>query len=116
MQQHSLSRERDRERNRERERESRDRSDRSDRERERERDRSLELRDSLLGQALEGGPTLIVPTQVDNSFFFTIFGFKKQTTKIYSKKIVRQKKLTDVSTKDGLKWNDRQTTIPFIIP
>lgn len=25
------------------------------------RDRSLELRESLLGQALEGGPTLIVP-------------------------------------------------------
>lgn len=74
MQQHSLSRERDRERNRDRERESRDRSDRSDRERERERDRSLELRDSLLGQALEGGPTLIVPTQVDN-FFFHYFWF-----------------------------------------
>lgn len=77
MQQHSLSRERDRERNRDRERESRDRSDRSDRERERERDRSLELRDSLLGQALEGGPTLIVPTQVDKSFY-SIFGFKNK--------------------------------------
>ncbi|XP_055713325.1 protein abrupt isoform X4 [Phlebotomus papatasi] len=44
----------------------RDRSDReSDRSRKSslERDRSLELRDSLLGQALEGGPTLIVPSQ-----------------------------------------------------
>lgn len=28
----------------------------------RDRDRSLELRESLLGQALEGGPTLSVPS------------------------------------------------------
>lgn len=31
---------------------------------EQSRDRSLELRESLLGQALEGGPTLIVPTSM----------------------------------------------------
>lgn len=56
------NRERDHERNRDRDRDhnqnSRDRSRES-------RDQSLELRESLLGQALEGGPTLIVPsTQV----------------------------------------------------
>lgn len=30
----------------------------------RERDRSLEMKESLLSQALEGGPTLTIPTQV----------------------------------------------------
>lgn len=30
----------------------------------RSRDRSLEMRESLLGQALEGGPTLIVPSSM----------------------------------------------------
>jgi hypothetical protein len=52
--QHPLTRERHRDRDR-------DNKEANDRER---RDRSLELRESLLGQALEGGPTLIVPTQV----------------------------------------------------
>lgn len=47
IQQHSLRRERDK---------SKDSS--------RNRDRSLELKESLLSQALEGGPTLIVPSQV----------------------------------------------------
>lgn len=31
----------------------------------RERDRSLEMKESLLSQALEGGPTLTIPTQVE---------------------------------------------------
>jgi hypothetical protein len=30
----------------------------------RERDRSVEMKESLLSQALEGGPTLTIPTQV----------------------------------------------------
>lgn len=47
----SLSRDRDR-----------DLLDRQEDSNTRSRDRSLELRESLLGQALEGGPTLIVPT------------------------------------------------------
>lgn len=46
IQQHALRRERDK---------SKD---------SRERDRSLEIKDSLLSQALEGGPTLTIPTQV----------------------------------------------------
>lgn len=47
IQQHALRRERDK---------SKD---------SRERDRSLEMKESLLSQALEGGPTLTIPTQVD---------------------------------------------------
>lgn len=35
----------------------------------RERDRSLEMKESLLSQALEGGPTLTIPTQVTFSSF-----------------------------------------------
>lgn len=46
IQQHALRRERDK---------SKD---------SRERDRSLEMKESLLSQALEGGPTLTIPTQV----------------------------------------------------
>lgn len=52
LQQHALTRER------------RSKSEQENREREKERDRSMEFKDSLLGQALEGGPTLIVPSQV----------------------------------------------------
>jgi hypothetical protein len=37
----------------------------------RERDRSLEMKESLLSQALEGGPTLTIPTQV-GSFMFHV--------------------------------------------
>lgn len=51
-----MSRSRERDRSRE---SNRDR----DHDRDRDRDRSLDLRESLLGQALEaGGPTLLVPT------------------------------------------------------
>lgn len=55
LQQHALTRER------------RSKSDQENRDREKERDRSMEFKDSLLGQALEGGPTLIVPSQVINN-------------------------------------------------
>ncbi|GAB0096343.1 Protein abrupt [Sergentomyia squamirostris] len=48
---------------RDKDRESRDREVDRSRKSSLDRDRSLELRDSLLGQALEGGPTLIVPSQ-----------------------------------------------------
>lgn len=53
---HSRDRERDR---------SRSIDSRSD------RDRSMELRDSLLGQALEGGPTLVVP-QVNKMIYYIV--------------------------------------------
>lgn len=56
LQQHALTRER---------RNKADAEKREkDRERDRERDRSIEYKESLLGQALEGGPNLIVPPQV----------------------------------------------------
>lgn len=55
QQQHALTRERVRDR-------------RDSKESSRDRDRSLELRESLLGQALEGGPTLIVPSQVNRKY------------------------------------------------
>ncbi|XP_063700640.1 protein abrupt [Culicoides brevitarsis] len=51
LQQHALTRER------------RSKSDQESRDRKEDRDRSMEFKDSLLGQALEGGPTLIVPSQ-----------------------------------------------------
>lgn len=51
IQQHSLRRERDKSK------ESRH-----------ERDRSLEMKESLLSQALEGGPTLTIPSQVESKF------------------------------------------------
>lgn len=35
----------------------------------RERDRSVEMKDSLLSQALEGGPTLTITPQVKKLFF-----------------------------------------------
>lgn len=50
IQQHALRRERDKSK------ESRH-----------ERDRSLEMKESLLSQALEGGPTLTIPAQVTNA-------------------------------------------------
>ncbi|XP_059617335.1 protein abrupt isoform X3 [Phlebotomus argentipes] len=63
--QHGLSPDRnpDASQMREKDREKSDREDDRSRKSSLERDRSLELRDSLLGQALEGGPTLIVPSQ-----------------------------------------------------
>lgn len=57
LQQHALTRER------------RSKSEQENRDREKERDRSMEFKDSLLGQALEGGPTLIVPSQVKQEKF-----------------------------------------------
>lgn len=42
----------------------RDRDLLMDRHEDKSRDRSLELHESLLGQALEGGPTLIVPSTI----------------------------------------------------
>ncbi|XP_058453780.1 protein abrupt isoform X2 [Malaya genurostris] len=54
--QHALTRERDRSKDK-----SKDLRDFDHR----DRDRSLELRESLLGQALEGGPTLSVPSHPD---------------------------------------------------
>lgn len=51
-QQHALTRER------------RSKSEQDSKDRDRERDRSMDFKESLLGQALEGGPTLIVPPQV----------------------------------------------------
>ena len=71
LNQHPLTRERDR---------SKDNRDKELRERERERDRSLELRESLLGQALEGGPTLIEPLRVS---------VQNIVSKIYLKKIIK---------------------------
>lgn len=56
LQQHALTRER------------RNKSDSEKRDKDRERDRSAEYKESLLGQALEGGPNLIVPPQVRNCF------------------------------------------------
>ena len=53
IQQHALRRERDK---------SKD---------SRERDRSLEMKESLLSQALEGGPTLTIPSQVDLKILLT---------------------------------------------
>lgn len=53
IQQHALRRERDKSK------ESRH-----------ERDRSLEMKESLLSQALEGGPTLTIPSQVNNNLSF----------------------------------------------
>lgn len=50
IQQHALRRERDKSK------ESRH-----------ERDRSLEMKESLLSQALEGGPTLTIPSQVNKN-------------------------------------------------
>lgn len=55
LQQHALTRER---------RSRSDTDNNKDRDRDRERERSLEFKESLLGQALEGGPNLIVPPQV----------------------------------------------------
>jgi hypothetical protein len=52
IQQHALRRERDKSK------ESRH-----------ERDRSLEMKESLLSQALEGGPTLTIPSQVESPRF-----------------------------------------------
>lgn len=37
-----------------------------------DRDRSSDLRESLLGQALEGGPTLIVPSVLFRFFFISL--------------------------------------------
>ena len=37
----------------------------------RERDRSLEMKDSLLSQALEGGPTITIPSQVSISLLLS---------------------------------------------
>lgn len=60
---HHRQRNRNSERSRDNSRDlSRSRERSRDSTRERERDRSGDMRESLLGQALEGGPTLIVPS------------------------------------------------------
>jgi hypothetical protein len=64
IQQHALRRERDK---------SKD---------SRERDRSLEIKDSLLSQALEGGPTLTIPSQVDSHSLYSTFEIDLLTKKI----------------------------------
>ncbi|XP_053676903.1 protein abrupt isoform X2 [Anopheles nili] len=63
--QHPLTRERDRSKDKNKEHHHRGSSehDLHHHHHHRERDRSLELRESLLGQALEGGPTLTVPSK-----------------------------------------------------
>lgn len=70
-----LQRQRDRDSNRSRDHSrdhSRDMSRERDRSRDslREHDRSADLRESLLGQALEGGPTLIVPSVLFTFFYY----------------------------------------------
>ncbi|XP_055589916.1 protein abrupt isoform X2 [Uranotaenia lowii] len=59
--QHPLTRDRDRSKDKQSSKDSLRDFEHRDRD---HRDRSLELRDSLLGQALEGGPTLSVPSSV----------------------------------------------------
>uniref|UniRef100_A0AAG5DDI6 BTB domain-containing protein n=2 Tax=Anopheles atroparvus TaxID=41427 RepID=A0AAG5DDI6_ANOAO len=65
--QHPLTRERDRSKDKSKDHHLRSTSSEHDlhhhHHHHRERDRSLELRESLLGQALEGGPTLTVPSK-----------------------------------------------------
>nr|XP_049464536.1 protein abrupt isoform X3 [Anopheles coluzzii] len=63
--QHPLTRERDRSKDKSKDHHHRGSSehDLHHHHHHRERDRSLELRESLLGQALEGGPTLTVPSK-----------------------------------------------------
>ncbi|XP_041778928.1 protein abrupt isoform X5 [Anopheles merus] len=63
--QHPLTRERDRSKDKSKDHHHRGTSehDLHHHHHHRERDRSLELRESLLGQALEGGPTLTVPSK-----------------------------------------------------
>uniref|UniRef100_A0A182IRK4 BTB domain-containing protein n=1 Tax=Anopheles atroparvus TaxID=41427 RepID=A0A182IRK4_ANOAO len=65
--QHPLTRERDRSKDKSKDHHHRSTSSEHDlhhhHHHHRERDRSLELRESLLGQALEGGPTLTVPSK-----------------------------------------------------
>ncbi|KFB39500.1 hypothetical protein ZHAS_00006997 [Anopheles sinensis] len=66
--QHPLTRERDRSKDKSKDHHHHHRSTSSEHDlhhhhHHRERDRSLELRESLLGQALEGGPTLTVPSK-----------------------------------------------------
>lgn len=79
---HHRQRNRNSDRSRDRSRDlSRSRERSRDSTRERERDRSDEMRESLLGQALEGGPTLIVPsvlqfhkiTASDGNLFYLVF-------------------------------------------
>uniref|UniRef100_A0A182Q3Y5 BTB domain-containing protein n=1 Tax=Anopheles farauti TaxID=69004 RepID=A0A182Q3Y5_9DIPT len=67
--QHPLTRERDRSKDKSKDHHHRGSSehDLHHHHHHRERDRSLELRESLLGQALEGGPTLTVPSLSDAS-------------------------------------------------
>lgn len=60
LQQHALTRER------------RSKSDTDNKDRSRDRDRSLEFKESLLGQALEGGPNLIVAPQVKKNLIFFV--------------------------------------------
>uniref|UniRef100_A0A182TMI6 BTB domain-containing protein n=1 Tax=Anopheles melas TaxID=34690 RepID=A0A182TMI6_9DIPT len=66
--QHPLTRERDRSKDKSKDHHHRGSSelDLHHHHHHRERDRSLELRESLLGQALEGGPTLTVPSVSDH--------------------------------------------------
>lgn len=55
-----------------------------DRDRSREsRDASLEMRESLLGQALEGGPTLIVPSSQVITKYLSFLFIKNQNFYYY---------------------------------